>query len=183
MYMCVRGINFASFLPFIYWILESLRQCSIFFYFKTQKIKKNCQRLHIIIVKTGGLHLLIVKTVGSHFLILKTGGLHILIVKTLGLHLLIVKTGGLHILIVKTGGLHILIVKTIGLHFLIDLHINTLRKISDNLLVIKHSGSSLKYCFNKSTTSYACRSSKLIVSENINIKYFIVLYTVFLCYF
>lgn len=129
MKMCVMGINFPPFLPFIYWILESLWQCSSFcFLFQNIENQKYCQRLHILIVKTGGLH--------------------------------------------------ILIVKTVGLHFLIDLHINTLRKISDNLLVIKHSGSSLKYCFNKSATSYACRSSKFIVSENINIKYFIFLYTV-----
>ena len=45
------------------------------------------------------------------------------------------------------------------------LHIKIEMKISESLFVKRHSGSSRKYCFTKSATSYACNSSKLMFSE------------------
>ena len=50
----------------------------------------------------------------------------------------------------------------------VHVHVKMLMKVSESLLVSKHSGSSRKYCLIKSATSYGCRLSKSTVSENVN---------------
>ncbi len=63
-------------------------------------------------------------------------------------------------------------------HKSIFLRVNMLMKVSDSLLVRRHSGSSLKYCFKRSATSYACKASKSTDSamkrKNINSSQFFV---------
>lgn len=51
------------------------------------------------------------------------------------------------------------------------LHRNMDTKMSESLLVRRHSGSSLKYCFTRSATSYACKASKSCASGSDSISF------------